>query len=69
MAILSASHAHTWFNEPIAFKANNATYYSIFTEAGQVAVAKHDHSKQIIQVGSPRSIPITSFPRYRYKYL
>lgn len=58
MAIITNSHIHTWFNEPIAVKADNATYYALYNQAGHPLAAKYDHGKQILQIGCPRLMPI-----------
>jgi hypothetical protein len=51
----SPSHIHTWFNEPIAVKSGNATYYGIYTDTGVLGVGRYDHAKQIYEVGHPRA--------------
>lgn len=58
MPILTHSHIHTWFNEPVAVEVNNCIYYGIYSQSAQPAVAKYDKIKRILQIGSPRLDPI-----------
>ena len=57
-AVPSATHIHTWFNEPIAFYttagSTPATYFGIYGDSGMVGVARWDHSYNLLEIGNPR---------------
>ena len=56
MPVPASSHIHTFFNEPIAFRSGDASYFGLFGDTGIVGVGRYDHAKQIYEVGNPRGL-------------